>query len=268
MDQVGEDLDGDYSFYHKLEASAEDLDKEHWQAFLKLTAKIHILFIPTMPLHPDSVELVKELVAAYGGPLFPNLRGLEIFNDAKCSPTVSLGLVPGLTSVLMDGLEGYGSDDGFEEIFLQVAESCPGIRDLIIVTECAWSGPIFSVFPKLRSLSYGMGMFSAESWSSLAICTNLVELGIWSVSLEEVAENSLAEDLEFGSLKELRITKMKKKAALVLLDGTRMPLLQSLRLKEVKFMEEEEKDLSDRLKVRCPDLKQINFVSESYWSCS
>ncbi|KIO20003.1 hypothetical protein M407DRAFT_142465 [Tulasnella calospora MUT 4182] len=258
--EVGEDLDGDYSFYNKLEASVEDFDKGDWHAFLKLTAKIHILSMPSQPFHPDSVELVKELVATYGGPLFPNLRRLEILTSAKSSPMVSLGLVTGLTSVLMYGLDAYGDDDGFEEIFSQVAESCPGIRDLRIVTECARSGPIFSVFPKLRSLSYGMGMLFAESWSSLARCTNLAELGIWSVSLEEGAENSLPEGLEFGSLKELRIRKMDDEAALVLLDGTRMPLLQSLLLEKVELTEEEEKDLSDRLKARCPDLKHIDFV--------
>ncbi|KIO20002.1 hypothetical protein M407DRAFT_221778, partial [Tulasnella calospora MUT 4182] len=262
-EEEGMDEDGDYVVYNRLEASVEDLDKERWQAFLKLTSKIHILCISTFLLHPDSVELVKELIAAHGGPLFPNLRRFEIWSDAKILPMVSLGLVPDLTSVMMNGMDACTSDDAFEDIFSQVAESCTGIRELEIVTECAHSGPIFNVFPKLKSLSYWTGRFSAESWRSLERCANLAELELFLVSLEEVAENSFAEDLEFGSLKELRITRMKKKAALVLLDGTRMPLLRSLRLEEVELTEEEEKDLSDRLKVRCPDLKQIDFVSKA-----
>ncbi|KAG9041660.1 hypothetical protein FS837_011924 [Tulasnella sp. UAMH 9824] len=106
-------------------------------------------------------------------------------------------------------------------------------------------------------------MFSAESWSSLAECRSLAELDLLLVSLEGVAENSLAGDLEFAAIKEIRITKMDKKAALVLLDGTKMPLLQSLQLEQIEFTEEEKKDLGDRLKARCPDLKQINFASKA-----
>ncbi|KAG8939913.1 hypothetical protein FRC00_013410 [Tulasnella sp. 408] len=259
----GWDDDGDYVIYNRLKTSVEDFDQERWRAFLKLTDKIHVLCISTFLLHPDSVDLVKTLVAAHGGPLFPNLRRFDIWSDAKILPMISLGLVPGLTSVMMNGMDACTSDDAFEEIFSQVAESCEGIQELEIVTHCAHSGPIFSVFPELRSLSYWSGKFSAESWSSLAKCRNLADLDLFLVSLEGVAEGSLAGDLEFACIKEIRITRMEKKAALVLLGGTKMPRLQSLQFEQIEFTEEEKTDLGDRLKARCPDLKQIDFIRKA-----
>ncbi|KAG8909955.1 hypothetical protein FRC01_006626, partial [Tulasnella sp. 417] len=260
-EEEGWDYDDDCIVFNRLQASVEDFDQQRWQAFLELTAKIHILCLSIFLLHPDSVELVKGLLAAYGGPLFPNLRRFEIWSDAKYPPMISWGLVPGLTSVKMNGLDFSSSEgDGFDVIFPQVAKSCDGIRELEIATECAEAGPIFSVFPKLRSLSYWLGKFSAESWSSLARCRDLAELELLLVSLGGVTESSLEADLEFASLKELRICRMEKKAALVLLNGTKMPLLRSLRLENIEFTEEEKKELDDRLKARCPDLKPIDFV--------
>lgn len=231
----------------------------HWQSFLKLTSKIHVLSISSFFLHPDSIELLKELVETYGGPLFPNLRRFEIWGDLQVIPMVPFGLVPSLTSVRLDGTDNFSGEDGFEDIFPQVAEKCKGIRELDIVTECAQSGPMFDVFPDLRSLSYRFGAFSAESWSSLAKCPYLRELELSGVSLEDVGEGSLAGDLEFRSLKTLCVSDLKGGLALVLLGSTGMPRLQRLRLEKVDFTEEEKKDLSDRFKARCPDLKQIDF---------
>ncbi|KIO20004.1 hypothetical protein M407DRAFT_11127 [Tulasnella calospora MUT 4182] len=246
----------------RLQTSIEELDKEHWQTFLKLSSKIHVLCISSFFLHPDSVALVKKLVAVYRGPLFPNLRRFEIYGDLDVRPMVPFGLVPGLISITLDGMDSFSGDDAFEDIFPQVAEKCKEIRELNITTECAQSGPMFDVFPDLRTMSYTFGAFSAESWSSLARCPNLRELELRMVSLETVTEDSLGGDLEFSSLRELRVFRMEKQNAIVLLGGTRMPRLQILRLEEIDFTEEEEKNLSDRLKVRCPGLKRIHFVSK------
>ncbi|KAG9041659.1 hypothetical protein FS837_011923 [Tulasnella sp. UAMH 9824] len=258
-----DDDDGDYVTYNRLQTSIEALDKAHWQSFLKLTSKIHVLSISSFFLHPDSIELLNELVTVYGGSLFPNLRRFEIWGDMQVPPMVPFGLVPSLTSVELDGTDSFSGEDGFEDIFPQVAEKCKRVRELDIVTECAQSGPMFDVFPDLRSLSYRYGAFSTESWRSLAKCPHLRELELSSVSLEDVGEDSLAGDLEFGSLTKLHVFDMKREAALVLLGGTGMPRLQRLRLERIDFMEEEKKDLSDRLKARCPDLRQIDFVSKT-----
>ncbi|KIO20255.1 hypothetical protein M407DRAFT_30102 [Tulasnella calospora MUT 4182] len=222
------------------------------------------LFIYLTQLHTyiTVTQLVKELVVVYGGPLFPNLRRFQIYGDLDVRPMVPFGLVPGLTSIRLDGMDSFSGDDAFEDIFPQVAEKCKEIKELDITTECAQSGPMFDVFPDLRTLSYTFGAFSEESWSSLARCPNLRELELSSVSLGKVTEDSSGGDLEFSSLKELRVFRMEKQNAIVLLGGTRMPRLQSLRLEEIDFTEEEEKDLSDRLKVRCPDLKRIHFISK------
>ncbi|KAG8911491.1 hypothetical protein FRC01_005685 [Tulasnella sp. 417] len=259
-EEEGQDDYGEYITFNRLKTSMKELDKEHWQTFLKLSSKIHVLSISSFFLHPDSVELVKELVATYGGPLFPNLRRFEIYGDLDVRPMVPLGLVPGLTSVELDGMDSFSGDDAFEEIFPQVAEKCKAIRALDIVTECAQSGPLFDVFPDLRTLSYRLGAFSAESWSSLAKCRNLRQLELSSVSLEEVGKESLAGGLEFSSLKELRMFGMERQAALVLLGDTGMPQLQRLRLERIAFTEEEEKDLTARLNARCPDLRRIQFI--------
>ncbi|KAG8945650.1 hypothetical protein FRC04_000611 [Tulasnella sp. 424] len=257
------DYDCDYLVYNRLQTSLEEFDKDRWQTFLRLTSKVQVLSNSTFLLHEDSVELVKELIATYGGPLFPNLRRFNISGDSKIPPVIAFSLVPGLTSVMIDGMEPPSGDDGFEEILALVSENCKGIKNLELHPDCAESAPSFSAFPELRTLTYWSGPLSVESWSSLASCKNLAELKLFFPDLGEVEEDSLAEDLEFGALRQLDIFRMDKQAVIALLDGTRMPLLHTLRLEEVEFTEDERKDLTDRLKARCLALKRIDFVSKA-----
>ncbi|KAG8985585.1 hypothetical protein FRB90_004613 [Tulasnella sp. 427] len=221
------------------QTSVAELGEDRWKDFLRLTAKVHIFSISTFLLHLDSVKLLKELLDSYGGPLFPNIRRFEIWSDSAFIPMIFLGLVPGLKSALINGMDACGSDDGFDEIFSQVSQSCSSIRHLELQTYCAQSGPEFDAFPELRLLEYSSRKFSGKSWTSLAKCKELTEEDLLHVELEEIPKDLEANSFEFVSLRELRISGTKKVETCILLNSTRMPSLQRLQLTNIKHTEEE-----------------------------
>ncbi|KAG8985584.1 hypothetical protein FRB90_004612 [Tulasnella sp. 427] len=253
----------EYWVYNRLQVSLEEVDKDRWTAFLGLAAKIHILSISTFFLHPDSIKLIQDLIKTHGGPLFLNIREIKIYSDDLVVPMVCLALTPGLISVGIDGTDRSAEQDGFEEIFSQVAQSCPAVKTLTIWTECAESGPTFNAFPELTSLEYSVGFFSVESWKSLTECRKLVALKLSGVEFEGDSESLEEEDLEFSALKDLHFHQMEKEDVQNLLTASKMPRLQKLRLEEVTFGDDEKESLSDTLKGSCPDFKQIEFIVEA-----
>ncbi|KAG8985702.1 hypothetical protein FRB90_004502 [Tulasnella sp. 427] len=258
-EEEGENEYGEFCVWSILQTSVAELGEDGWKDFLRLTAKVHIFSISTFLLHLDSVKLLKELLNSYGGPLFPNLRRFEIWSDSEFVPMIFLGLVPGLTSALINGMDACSSEDRFDEIFSQVSQSCGGIRHLELQTYCAQSGPVFNAFPELRSLDYWSGKFSGESWMSLARCNELTKVDLLHVQLEDIPEDLGAKSFEFPSLKELRISGTKKVETCLLLNNTRMPSLQRLQMKNIKLTEEEAKELRGNLKSLCPQLEHIEL---------
>ncbi|KAG8979333.1 hypothetical protein FRB90_008090 [Tulasnella sp. 427] len=257
MEEVWEEGDQFCQLY-TLQTNLAEIGQEDWDEFLKLTAKVHVISTIFFVLNPDSVELIHELVKTYGCPLFPNLTSFEMLGYHPMLPSVSLCLVPGLTSIKMKGDFLRGQEDGSNGILAQLLTNCTNIKYLDMETTCATSGPTFDAFPALRVLSYRFGKFSTESWRSLGKCTDLFELELVGIELQEISHRRGGEGLELRSLRELRISRIRKRNALILLAGTRMPVLQKL-LMGKDFTEEERKDLSDRSADLCPQLKWIEF---------